>query len=419
MPVWLLADACFIIKPKPEPEPPVVVIPNDTPDVVIIDTIRPPIDTIVPPQIVHKDLYQVAVLLPFNIDANFIADFDYRDRTTPYRSMMALELYQGMKLAVNELQRKGVNVKIHVFDTRNSVAEVKRILGRPIMKEVDVIVGPLFDRSTQEVAEYALEHKKYVITPFAKPTVREDNPYLICASASIETHLDAIANMLDAQYADRKLLILRRDHDREEHISAVLSKRLKALNSPIRPQEITAEGWDWIPPGVFGTDTTIIFCPSEDEAFVNEVLRQLSTHVDDSPMILIGMPNWLSEFETVRYDYMAALNMHVTSNLWIDTKAEQVEVLNELYQDSYGIRASEVVFRGYDLITWCATLMKAFGISFANHFNEVDQSALFSRFNILPANHLVRSTQNVPINYYENQYVQILRYKEYELVKVN
>lgn len=412
----MTVQSCWIFKPREKP-PVVIDHPKDTTVVVVPDTGRTPTDTIPPPtRIIFKDLYKVAVLLPFSIDDQFISDFDFKDRTTPYRSMMALELYQGMRMALDDLH--GINWQVHVFDTRNSPAELNRILSQPEMKGMDVIIGPLFEHSVRTVAEFGLKNKIQVIAPLDQLDGTSGHPFLICANASIESHLSSLARFVHDRYPKNDLVIVRRNNAQEARLAGLFTAKLNEMASPIRPTEAIASGWELFPDGTFSHDTVLVFCPSEDEAFVNEVTRQLALHAEKHPIILIGMPTWLSRFESLSYDFLDQLNLHVTSGLWVDKKDERIQQLADRYREKYGIAPSDLFFRGYDLINWVALLMKNFGISYTEHFNEAAQDGLFSRFHILPANHTGGDSPS-GTGHYENRYVTVLRYKAYELVKVN
>lgn len=415
----LMIQSCWIFKPREKP--PVVDVPSDTTIVVVPpDTPGSPVDTIPgPTKLIFKELYKVAIILPFAIDDHYITDFDYKDRTTPYRSMMALELYQGIRMALDDLNGTGINIQVHVYDTKNSASEVNRILAQPELARMDVIIGPIFEHGVRTVAEFGLKHGIHIICPLGQPEAVPNNSYLICANASIESHLTSLANFLDAKYGKTKLVIVRRDDSEEGRLASVLTRRLSELNSTIRPTETIRSGWELFPKGTFGNDTVLVFCPSEDEAFVNEVTRQLALAVEHHPIILIGMPSWLTKFESLSFDFLDQLSLHVTSNLWVNDEDTAVEQLSARYRERYGIAPSDFVYRGYDIMNWVVILMKNFGISFAEHFNEAPQDNLFSRFYILPVNHRLGSGSLGSVSYFENQHVHVLRYRNFELMKVN
>jgi hypothetical protein len=414
----LTIQSCWLFKPRPR-RPVVDLPPKDTVVVVTPDTTQTPTDTVPPPLPLFKDVYQVAVLLPFTIDSDYMNDFDFRDRTMPYRSMLSLELYQGMRLALDKLEAAGMRIRVYVYDTRNSPSEVTRILAQPELKSVDVIIGPLFEHSVLTVADFALRQRKYMISPLSHPELKGNNPYLICASPSFASHLTALANFVQTKYTTNRLLIVRTDDSSEAHSSRVFSERLAALGASSKPREIVGNSWQLFDRSMFGPDTTIVFCPSEDEVFVNEVTRQLSDLADNHPVILLGMPSWLSKLESIRYDYLDQLNFHMTSGLWVGKDSQLAEEVRDAYRQRYGIPPSDMVYRGYDLMYWLAQRMRLYGVGLADHFNEGAQPELFSRFYVLPANHEMRGSADVPVNYYENQFVNILRYKRFELVKVN
>ncbi|MFM8738904.1 MAG: tetratricopeptide repeat protein, partial [Cytophagales bacterium] len=105
-----------------------------------------------PGRSLHKGRYRVSLLLPLRLATL---------QPTPERkkNQAVLDLYQGMKLAVDSLAKADVNIDLVVYDTDRNSETTKQILLRPELKSSDLIVGPLFPDEAKSVQQFSKEHK--------------------------------------------------------------------------------------------------------------------------------------------------------------------------------------------------------------------------------------------------------------------
>ena len=98
------------------------------------------------------------VLLPFNITdlANSVGANKY-----------TFELYQGMKIAAEQLKAGGINVNLHAFDVKKSKDDFLVLEKKEGFKNLDLIVGPLYPNPNEEAVEFALNHKIIQVHPLS------------------------------------------------------------------------------------------------------------------------------------------------------------------------------------------------------------------------------------------------------------
>ena len=83
----------------------------------------------------------IAVMLPFLFEKNIEFLKKYKDEQDPElykKTRIFLELYQGVKMAVDSAVKAGLNVQLFVFDTKADTVEIKKIISRPIFKKMDL-----------------------------------------------------------------------------------------------------------------------------------------------------------------------------------------------------------------------------------------------------------------------------------------
>ncbi len=389
-----------------------------------VDTITADIDTLVNPgKIIRKKVYHIAVMLPFSIDDSYIENYDYKDNTTPYHSLTSAEIYEGILMALEDLGPGKGDFEIYVYDTKNNNTTVKQILEKPELKHMDMIIGPLFRRNLEIVSEFSRQQKIYMISPLmALPHIKDSNPYLIASNATLSGHMQSIANYIGKQYPHHKVLILSPSSGSENRYRDLIYNDLKHSDrSYLDIHLISSEKGDDISAGEFSVfDTSIVIIPSFNEVFVNNALRTLNGQNEDHPILVFGMPNWLSKFKSLRYDYLNNLHFHYSSSLWINPDRKGAASFNSRYEDEYGIVPSEYVVKGYDLMMWTGTLFYKYGISIKKHINDIQRPEINCRFELEAVKKddaSLRGHSNV--KYYQNAYVHILRLSHFKLSKVN
>ncbi len=133
------------------------------------------------PKTFYKDVYSVSVMLPFMVNT-----LD----PTPSRkkNQIVLDLYEGMKLAVDTLEKQGIKISMRAYDTERSSEKIKTILGTNELKNTDLVIGPFFSEENKYIQEFAMEQKVNVFNPLTNNSdFTGTNPYAFLYQPSNET----------------------------------------------------------------------------------------------------------------------------------------------------------------------------------------------------------------------------------------
>ena len=100
--------------------------------------------------------YKIGLLLPFykNLNDTLIASFEDKEEASQIilgKSVMALEIMQGVDLALDSIEKLGIAIDMNVIDTRNDSAKVVDIIKSKVLDTMDLIIGPIYSRNMQLV----------------------------------------------------------------------------------------------------------------------------------------------------------------------------------------------------------------------------------------------------------------------------
>ncbi len=393
-----------VVQPKKEPDP----IPKNT---------RPDVPEPEPRGEVKYGTYNVSILMPFltnRVGAN--------PTEITGTSAKALQFYTGAKLALYHLEDEDVNLNVSVFDSKGSAAEVKNILNRSELQNAHMIIGPRSKSVLKEVAKFAKEKKKVLVSPWNPSTgITDDNPYYIQVSPYLNTHLEAIMRDAKSRFRSSQIRLLCRNGGNE-------ASRFKALqdanyivegstNAERLREMIITEGSDDVDlADVFVEgDTTVFIIPSWSEGFVGDILRRIFIARQRNPVVVYGMPQWM-RFDKISYDYFEKLNVHISSATFVDNESDKIKRFASDFYTLYGTLPTKDAFIGYDVTLYFGRTIAKNGAYFQYKLER--DNRLHTNFDFQQT-YAPNDDSFSRVLQIENRFVNILRFKDYKFHRVN
>ena len=370
--------------------------------------------------------YNIGMLLPFNVKLNSL---DYSNDSINAKSKLALDFYDGAYMALEDLKNQGMNLNVYVYDTEKSVDKVESILRQPSMKNLDLLVGPVYNKPLKMASEFSKRNKVLMVSPFSPSTsFVKHNPYYFTMESSVETHCAAIYNHVrsvpeygnvillhQARNSEMKLADMFKKLDYEAPISADIERvgfRLEQL--AFASSDNPSEDYELIKSYLKPNEPNVFIVPSFSERFVNDMLRRLALFKDQYEIIVFGMPNW-TKFENINLDYLMDLNVHFTGNFHKDPYLPASQKFMAAYKSKISNEPADNTCKGYDMIQYLAEFIQNRKPNdvFIN-VNEEEVHGIFSGFEMKP----VFNDSTNSINYYENKHLFISKYEDYRIIRV-
>jgi len=402
-----------------------------------------PIDTATKKLFLLKDVYNIAVLLPFyldNMDDHLYdrKEFEYEkievgdenamkieeeeDLVKIYpKSKMALSFYEGILLALDTLQKLGLSCNIKVYDTKNDTNALRKIRGSLINDSLDLIIGPVYNKNMTIMAKYAFNYKVPIISPLSsKPVALRGNPYFIMANPTIHTQCKTLVSYMYENYKNKKVLIVKEDRPREGRAAKIFERCLNDKDKNYMSEQNDEDPKSWLTQirlsdgdywslkkNLQDTSLNVVAIASSNEAFVSKVLKYLVRKAD-SNAVVFGLPNW-SKFETIETETFQRLNTHIPSTSFIDLESNNAKWLRSKYRRWYKSEPDKHVIRGFDIGYYYLGLLLKYGNSIIDELIEEDQKSIHTSYD----------HHTLGIKYgLENKYVSILKFQNFQLVKV-
>lgn len=329
------------------------------------------------PPTVYKEVYSVSVLFPF-----LTKTLD----PTPARkrNQFVLDLYEGMKLAVDTLAKQGIKISLRAYDTERNQEKIKRILGREELIGSDLIVGPLFQEENEMVQEFSRAYKINLFNPVSNNfDLVRDNPYGFLFQPSLETLGEHSARFLDRHQQNKKCLVFMGDTKRDSALVAgflrgavdteleimqieKFSKEgsgriLQILATPTEYDEFRYPKQFTLPKDSLGC----IFVASDDPLIFTKVLSSVTTRGDG--VTIIGSETWLDQMSD--YEKMQSLGVIMYASNYSSPGNPAYGAFERKFTRTHG-RASlsgaytDYAKLGYDFMLFAGTMLKNHGVYF-------------------------------------------------------
>lgn len=380
---------------------------------------------------VYYDSYRVGLLLPFQSDR-----FRAGEQNLSNFSRVALSFYAGAKLALEKLNSEGVSLEVEVFDTKGIKDQFQNLLAQDtsdFLKRAHLLLGTADTRCVQVAASFAKQFEIPLVSPLnANSSVTNDNPFYIQTNPSLSTHLKKlIQHVRDNYESDQVVLVSSGDQQERGRLEFIQDLNQQLAGSAFTPnfEELiitddtpTLESLDLNPVLRQGRATVFIvpIWPTRSSPdkmkFLQAFLRKATLASQENDIVVYGMRQW-QYFRDVDYNYFENLNLHISSEYFVNNGDADVYEFRRAYFDAYGVSPSFEAFRGYDNMLYFGRMLNRYGTRFYEFFDRQQFDGFHTRFEIMPEISIEKNNygQELPgrIIRLENQYVHILKFDEF------
>ena len=322
-----------------------------------------------------KDRYNISLLLPFL--ANTLDPAPVKKR-----NQFVLDLYEGMKMAADTLEKQGTFLDLRAYDTERSAEITRNLLELDELKGSDLIVGPLFQEQAKQVLEFSQKNRINVINPVSNNSeFLGKNPFALLYQPSHETLGIRSAEILAAQVKNKYCIVYFSDSPRDSvKAFSFMRKAIELGMKIVYAEEISKETSGKI----FSTLATAteydefknptqftikrdsigsIYVATDDPVIFTKVISGVETRGDS--VLIVGNENWIAE-ENSSLDYSVFERLHILLEAPNFTPAHDRAYLDfkKRYIRKHGVIPSDYARLGYDFMLFAGRALQQYGVYF-------------------------------------------------------
>ena len=296
-------------------------------------------------------------------------------RVIPENAMWGLQYYAGLRLALEDLEREGIQADVHVFDTKGDAGVAQRLISDVDLRPSDAVIAPYLTDAVRSVIDAAQSRSIPLIVPFsAAPDLATDYPQLLQLNPGLPTHLDAVAAYLHDTYDPEQVILIGLPTGEQNGAVAYLKNRQRTLNPEgaawrtwrLESSETNMSGLNWEGKFVDGKPTVFVFPIYNRPELINGFMSQLRIRRKGAKTVLVGMPQW-ADFQQLDMSMLETHNAVITTGPIVDWEDYEVGEFVERYANAYGSLPELAAFLGYDAAQYSLRLIAKWGPKWTEH----------------------------------------------------
>ena len=293
----------------------------------------------------NRSAKEIVLMLPYHL--NKIEE----DSIQTYRSSIiqervvriSLDFYSGVLMALDKAKSYGISTNLKVYDTKQNASEVANIINTNNFSNVDAVIGPLLQETTETAASRLENRNIPVINPLSN---REMRGYanIFQSRPTDEVLRNAMLDYISRNAAGKNVII----------IADGKAYKIKTdLNSIIPSARIITPSNNYVAESDLESMMTAganwVILESDNSNVVSSAASALNRLAREHEITLLTTnKNNAFESDIISNNHLGTLNFHYPSvDKEYDTAA--TEDFIKKYDERFGIEPNQYALRGYDL----------------------------------------------------------------------
>lgn len=350
----------------------------------------------------------IALLLPFSLDnVGSVKGYSAADLK---KANIAIDYYQGFKLALDSLTGRGYNYKLQIFDTKDEPGYTHSLSLNPSVNNSNLIVGPVFPEGIKSFIGKPSALRKPLLSPLSPASPADfGNSNLITINPPLDYHAGGAAQFIANRLKPRKVFILRSGFSTDNKfiipfkkaIDSLSKRKIQVVYFTVSHGSLTA-----LLPQLNNKVENIFIVPSVNQSFLSVTLRSLDTLSRHYPVTTIGHPTW-DKLTFLKPDILQRIKTHITSADKVNYRAIATINFIKAYRRHFKSEPTQYAYKGFDEGLYFGELLAQNGNEFTR-LDLHDYTALHNSF------HFIKK----PGQGWINTHVNVLKYTNFELKQV-
>ncbi len=365
---------------------------------------------------VSSEVVTISLMMPLHLNKlNEISttkfDVDQRGKKD-YKSFEFIQFYEGIQMALAELENRGVSVRLNVVDVVDeNEATIRQAYTGHNVAQSDLLIALLQRRGFETVATMARADRLFTVNPLStREQIIEGNPYVVKYMPSTNGKAKALISAIRSQYSGAPLFLLTSGAKEEEPAKVAWETLLASVNQPYTLLDWTRQQ-SKLSTVLKGDRPAVVVSLYErgkekNRIQTNLMLNRLNALKSNTP-VLVTMNNLVRDMADVDFTQLQNCSYHFVYPVYLDYNNAAHKNFIDKFKEQYKTEPQgEFAGAGYDVMLYFATALHQTGTEFWStlHVNR-------------PAGMLfpLRLQQMGDGNGYENQAGQVYKLVDYQL----
>jgi TolA-binding protein len=355
------------------------------------------------PRAQRKSTYNIGVLLPF--------EFNDPSWETRRKNQFVTDLYAGLRLAQDSLQREGRPVQLFAYDTGADTLQLKQVLALPELAGMDMLIGPVYKSGARILARYAQQRQILCVNPLSQDAdLVLDNPWHYLYEPSTATQARQAAQFAFTRLGGpRTAVVLYEDTKDEAAFGLAYKQAYEALGGRVlQLRRINSDVDESLSTGFAGLDLKSVghlVVASDAKKAGPYTFGVMKTQEARVPLITYA--SWLDNSRVGLYQ-LDARDVYFVHSKFLDRTNPGVRRFRQLYLQRQKLPPSVFAFTGFELLYYFGSQLHQYGPAFQQNLAASG-----------PVSGAVFQGIGYPGGTHDNQYVPITKLERLEVEVLN
>ncbi|WP_114781610.1 ABC transporter substrate-binding protein [Botryobacter ruber] len=306
----------------------------------------------------RKEAYNVALLLPFQLNQDLAQ--------TARKNQFITDLYAGMKLAQDSLSKQGININLLAYDTGADTTSAKQVLAMPEVKQMDLVIGPVYKSTARLASRFAAENNVTVINPLSQDLeVTGNSNNVLLFESSVATQAQQAATFAYQNFSPKTAIIIVENKKDDTTFAHHYRQQFIKLGGRVKTYRKINSGQAAATASVFKglnlADVGHMAVFSEQMTAAVNATSLLSGEAAKLP--LITYDKWL-DIHQITLRQLDRLEVYFISPKYIDKMSPAAAQFRQKYLEKYNLPPSVYAYAGFEMLYYFGTILSAHGPAF-------------------------------------------------------
>ncbi len=355
-----------------------------------------------------KQGVNVAVLLPFQLSGSLSQN--------ARKNQFVNDLYAGMQIAQDSLEEQGLKLNLFAYDATSDTTTVSRILKQPEVKQMDLVIGPVYKSAAPLANRFARATGTPVINPLSQDIdVAEPNSNVYLFESSVETQARQAAAYAYNTFSPKTAVIFYENARNDTTFAYYYKEQFKKLGGRVKTYRRINSGQPTALAKTFRElnleDAGHLAVFSDKMTAAVNATSALQANAATLPLMTYN--SWLN-INQITLRQLDNLEVYFISPKHIDAANPAVKSFKKKYINRYNITPSVYAYAGFEMLYYYGTLLQQYGPNLTQAFIDsgirpgvlypaVGYTSLTGRGTLSP----------------DNQFVPITKLENLQLIVVN
>jgi hypothetical protein len=333
----------------------------------------------------------------------------YNQQEFPKKALSGVEFYEGVSLAVDSLNTKGIAARLKVYDVQSLQGNISQAVENGAFERLDLIIAHLGANDFLQLAVIAQEMNIPLINatyPNTKGITA--SPLVYIANPTINAHLTTIQKKLTYSWRKANIVWISKMNEPEKRLENIF----KTINSSAGLNSVPYKTInlkdnftrDDLIRQMDSTKNNVFILGSLDDPFCIKVTEAINTLSTINEVHLIGMPN-LDGLKELQSRQFAGLPIYFTTAFQMPGENAFVRHMDDQFRLEMGIRCPPLVLKGFELTYYFCSILDQKGKIEIGHPHEKSFKVM-TDFDFKP---VYLKADSKTADYFENKNILFMR----------